>query len=228
MSDKSLILNTIKSHYNFSSDAEFARYLGIKPNTLANWYSRNTIDYEKIITKCEDLDGNWLLTGEGQITKRSTHIPEANEEFVLKTDRRQNLQRVPLYNIEAAAGLVKLFDKQQDVLDYISIPNLPKCDGAVYVAGDSMYPLLKSGDIVMYKQVNDIANGLFWGEMYLLSVSVDDDEFTLVKYIQKSDLGSDYVKLVSQNSHHAPKDVHIKDIRALAYIKASIRVNSMT
>ena len=44
------------------------------------------------------------------------------------------------------------------MLDYISIPRLPKCDGAVYVTGDSMYPLLKSGDIVLYKEVSDIKN----------------------------------------------------------------------
>ena len=46
--NKSLILNKIKLHYGFKSDAQFARFLGIKPNSLANWYSRNSIDYELV------------------------------------------------------------------------------------------------------------------------------------------------------------------------------------
>ena len=47
-----------------------------------------------------------------------------------------------------------------------------------------------------------------------------------VKYIQKSDREG-YVKLVSQNPHHADKDVAINRIRAIALVKASIRMNSI-
>ena len=36
-----------------------------------------------------------------------------------------------------------------------------------------------------------------------------------------------YVKLVSQNPHHADKDVAINRIRAIALVKASIRMNSI-
>lgn len=138
------------------------------------------------------------------------------------------IQRVPLYDIEAVAGLVPLFSDsiKQAPIDYIQIPNLPKCDGAVYVTGDSMYPLLKSGDIVLYKKIRDINNCLFWGEMYLVSIDMDGEEYVTVKYIQKSD-NAEYVRLVSHNQHHDDKDVLISNIRALAFIKASIRINSM-
>lgn len=45
---------------------------------------------------------------------------------------------------------------------------IPKCDGGLRIVGDSMYPLLKSGDIVFYKQVHDIMHSIIWGEMYLI------------------------------------------------------------
>ncbi|CAK5273294.1 unnamed protein product [Mycena citricolor] len=116
-----------------------------------------------------------------------------NEQFPERTflkgsDRPVGSQSVPLYNVEGTAGLVPLFlDKaSRQPVDYIHIPNLPKCDGAIYVVGDSMYPLLKSGDIVLYKQLNDI-NDIFWGDMYLLSIDIDGEEYITVKYIQKSD-----------------------------------------
>lgn len=156
---------------------------------------------------------------------------QETEVYHLKTDKAVNeIQQIPLYNIEAVAGLVPLFQdkKKQKPIDHISIPNLPKCDGAIYVTGDSMYPLLKSGDIIMYKQIHDISNDIFWGEIYLISVETDDEEYITVKYIQKSEKGEEYVKLVSQNKHHQDRDIKRDRIKALALVKASVRINSMS
>ena len=112
------------------------------------------------------------------------------------------------------------------VLDTIKIPHLPKCDGAISITGDSMYPLLKSGDMVLYKEVP--LDSIFYGEMYLLAYQIDGwEEYITVKYVQKSELGDDYLKLVSQNQHHQPKDVKKAQITAIAIIKASIRINTM-
>ncbi len=183
---------------------------------------------ENILNLYIDLNPTWLLTGEGNMLKEEVVVQNEMQSFPLKTDRSLYNQQIPLYDIEASAGLVPLFsDSTYNVpLDYITIPNLPKCDGAIYVTGDSMYPLLKSGDIVLYKTISDFRNEIFWGEMYLLSVEMSGEEFVLVKYIQKSE-DPNYVKLVSQNKHHQDKEVEIGKIRALALVKASIRINSM-
>ena len=62
--------------------------------------------------------------------------------------------------------------------------------------------------------------------MYLLSIDIDGEEYVTVKYIQKCDREG-YVKLVSQNPHHADKEIAIARIRAIALVKASIRMNSI-
>jgi phage repressor protein C with HTH and peptisase S24 domain len=88
-----------------------------------------------------------------------------------------------------------------------------------------MYPLLKSGDIVLYKQLHDLES-IFWGDMYLLSIDIDGEEYVTIKYIQRSEREG-YVRLVSQNQHHAEKEIAMNRIRAIALVKASIRMNSM-
>lgn len=178
---------------------------------------------KNIIVQELNVNPEWLETGQGQMFFEQR--PEA--VFTNRTDRRLPTQSVPLYNIEGTAGLVPLFLDRESVrpVDYIHIPNLPRCDGAIYVVGDSMYPLLKSGDIVLYKQVSGIEN-IFWGDMYLLSIDIDGEEYVTVKYIQKSE-NEGCVKLVSQNLHHADKEVPVERIRALAFVKASIRMNSI-
>ena len=170
-----------------------------------------------------NINPDWIERGEGDMFT----CPPDYTPFVHTSDRTLPVQSVPLYNLEGTAGLVPLFldKKALTPVDYIHIPNLPRCDGAIYVVGDSMYPLLKSGDIILYKQLNNIED-IFWGDMYLLSIDIDGEEYVTVKYIQKSDR-PDCIRLVSQNPHHADKDVEISKIRALAFIKASIRMNSI-
>lgn len=185
---------------------------------------------ENILSIYTDLNPVWLLTGIGEIFTDMPEILQNKkiETFRLKTDNSLESQQIPLYDIEAVAGLVPLFQDRnsQDPIDHISIPHLPKCDGAVYVTGDSMYPLLKSGDIVLYKEIHDVANEIFWGEMYLLGIDMSGEEYVTVKYIQKSEIPG-CVRLVSQNKHHQDKDVELSKIKALALVKASIRINSM-
>lgn len=148
--------------------------------------------------------------------------------FKLRTDRLVERQQIPIYDMEAVAGLVPLFAEHysQSVVEVMETTLIPKCDGGLRIVGDSMYPLLKSGDIVFYKQIHDILNNIVWGEMYLISFDIDGEEYVSVKYLQKSEL-KDHITLVSYNEHHKPLDIHIGRIRALAFIKASLRLNSI-
>lgn len=194
---------------------------------------------EQILNSYPDINPEWLLTGKGDMLKQNIYLENApaldtttlNEPHTkmlkLKVDKLEPKQSVPLYDVQATAGIISLFTDSniQEPIGYLSIPNLPKCDGSIYVNGNSMDPLLKSGDIIIYKQMNPVADNIFWGEMYLISLTTDDlDEFIMLKWIQKSEKGDEWIKLVSENKHHQPKDIHLKNIKALALIKASIKI----
>lgn len=178
-----------------------------------------------IIAKFTDLNPIWLITGKGEmILQNPVQVFNKINDGVIP-----DMQNVPFYDLEAAAGIVSLFnDQHNNAVDHIHVPGIPKCDGAIKVSGDSMYPLLKSGDIVMYKKVQDPVNAIyFYGEMYIVSIDQDGDDFVVVKYIHRSDKGDGWIKLVSQNPNHDAIDVPTSSIRALALVKASIRINSM-
>lgn len=206
---------------------KFCNDMGFSNKFLDNSSNMGTDKACKILHQYPEINSEWLLTGNGSMIKENTNIIVMNNDRKTIDSVHMN-QEIPLYDLEAVAGLRELFSsgKPQRVLDTIKIPNLPKCDGAISVTGDSMYPLLKSGDIILYKETE--FENIFFGEMYLLSVKLNDwEEYITVKYVQKSELGQDFVKLVSQNSHHQPKDIHVSKISALALIKASIRINTM-
>lgn len=234
---------------NFSTQKErilqFIEYKGISKNKfyIETGISNGVLDkksglsmdtVEKFYSTYPEINPEWLLTGRGNMLKSDNENKESSI-IIHHGDRKTRdkiieSQEIPLYDLEATAGLVELFKggKAAQVLETIKIPNLPSCDGALSVTGDSMYPLLKSGDIVLYKQIPVNPDSIFFGEMYLLGVMVDEfEEMITVKYVQKSDKGDDYVKLVSLNQHHQSKDIQIKRVTAMAIIKASIRFNTM-
>lgn len=185
----------------------------------------------QIVENYPHYSAEWLLTGEGDMLKTDVrHEPRDMQKIhnSKATERIIDDQTVNLYDFEAAAGLRALLDnRHSNIIDTIRIPNLPKCDGAIHIVGDSMYPLLKSGDIVLYKEVSIDPRHILYGEMYLISYIIDGDDYVVVKYIKKSDKGEPFVTLASQNPHHADRDIDFRYVNALALIKASIRINSM-
>lgn len=102
ISDKSLILNKIKLHYKLKNNVDFAKYLGIAPTTLSNWYTRNSIDYELIFTLCEDIDMNWVLSGKGEMLKVTKESDQKDHECkrCQELDKYNDLQDKYIKKIE--------------------------------------------------------------------------------------------------------------------------------
>lgn len=226
------IIRRIKELKTFKTDRQVADFLGVSKATVSNWMARNSIDFPLLINKLDGVDLTWLLTGRGTPEHRDNpcHDPLAEGEVqmlrTLRVPEALNDRSVTLYDVTAAANLKTLFtNKHQFALGEIVIPNIPSCDGAVYVSGDSMYPLLKSGDIVGYKEIHSFSNIIF-GEMYLVAFDLDGDEYLTVKYVNQSEQ-PESIRLVSYNPHHAPQDIPLRTINAMAIVKFSIRRNMM-
>lgn len=173
-----------------------------------------------ISNKFEDISVRWLVTG----VEDKSMVIEEKQVYKSKTDKNLENQQIPLYDIQAIAGITPIFSdlNKQVPIDFLHIPNSPESDGAVFARGDSMYSIIKSGDILCYKIITDILNDIFWGQIYILDLNLSSDDLLTTKYIKK---GSDkhHVLLVSANKHHEDKEVHLSKIRSLAHVKTIVR-----
>ncbi|MBC8592743.1 helix-turn-helix domain-containing protein [Oscillospiraceae bacterium N12] len=226
------IVKRAKLALGFKNDSELASYLGVSRGTVSNWCARNRIDFPLLLNKLNDVDLNWLLVGKGNphhLAKFCESKWVQGEVQIIhnpKTSEAVDDRSVTLYDITAAANLKTLLtNKHQYMLGKIQIPNIPSCDGAVYISGDSMYPILKSGDIAGFKEISSF-NSLIYGEMYLVSFTIDGDEYLAVKYVNHSEKEG-CIKLVSYNPHHDPMDIQFSCINAMAIVKFSIRRHMM-
>jgi phage repressor protein C with HTH and peptisase S24 domain len=205
-----------------NSGKEFAKKVGISPSLLTEiTKGRNEVGLKTIqnTVHCfKEINLSWLFDGIGDMitataSKLTASIP--NNEVL-----------VPVYNHVASAGRVQLFKdfSHSQAEGYISVPHMPKCDGAVPIVGDSMYPLLKAGDLVCYA-IKTIDNIIF-GEMYLIDwTDANGDDMFMAKFIAKGS-SKDMLKLVSHNKHHDDFEIKLNSIRQLALIKLSVRFNT--
>lgn len=69
-------LHQLIEHYSGGNKAKFAAKIGVKPQTLSMWLARGTLDYDVVFTHCEHLNGEWLITGEGEMIKGGPHKHE--------------------------------------------------------------------------------------------------------------------------------------------------------
>lgn len=222
------IVKRAKEFMGFKTDLELAQYLGIARSTLSNWMNRNSIDYPLILEKMKNVDYNWLFTGRGKPEKREAEANGQEVEILhhQKATECRDDRFITLFDITAAANLKTLLtNRNQYILGQIQIPNVPQCDGAVYISGDSMYPILKSGDIIGFKEISSL-DCIIYGEMYLVSFHIDGDDYLAVKYVNRSEKPG-CIKLVSYNPHHDPMDLPFTNIQAMGIVKFSIRKNMM-
>lgn len=68
---KTEMIEALVSHYAGGNKSRFASMLGVRAQTINTWISRNSFDIELIYSKCDDISAEWLLTGEGDMLKKS-------------------------------------------------------------------------------------------------------------------------------------------------------------
>lgn len=109
-----------------------------------------------------ELNDAWLLTGEGNMLNNTTTDS-------LQTHGNINtLQNTIKYypNVNGSMGGVQFLDDPNEMVCDITIPGYSDCKFAINAYGDSMYPLIKSGQIILMSEWSE--SFIDWGRIYLV------------------------------------------------------------
>lgn len=206
--------------------SELARILDVKQPSLRDVVGIKEVKprsdmLTKIANSTElQINPEWLLTGKGSMQRDTINILHRSPY----NDIGHEL--IPVYDISAAANLQTLFtDNTQHLLGEIKLLNAPKCDGAIYARGDSMYPLVKTGDTIAYKQLQSI-NNIISGEMYVVDFQIEGDDFLVIKYVKWEEKPTS-IRLISYNEHHEDMVIPVNAVRGIALVKIVVRISSM-
>ncbi|MDE5874933.1 MAG: hypothetical protein K2H15_04740 [Muribaculaceae bacterium] len=195
------------------SNSEFARRLGVSVAYLGAM--RKSMPEEKVAKVVElfpMLNRDWLLYGEGEM------LLPVEEKAVSEIDE----YRVPLLPVEAHAGSLQMLSQGVALSDCEMIVAPRKgVDMAIRVSGDSMEPQIFSGTILYLKRINEKAF-IPWGHPMV----IDTENGVLVKVVQPSDQGPQYITAVSYNAKYPPISIPMSSLYGIYRVLAQSRVTS--
>lgn len=79
------IIERLKTFFCVQQNNDLAVLLGINQSTISTWKSRNTIDWDLIIAKCEKINLNWLVTGKGEMLSEELSYVETAKRIAYMT-----------------------------------------------------------------------------------------------------------------------------------------------
>ena len=207
--DKTLILSRIKNVKNFKTDAELADFLGINTSTLSNWYSRNSIDFDILFSKCEDVSLDYLLNGEGEMLKNNSHRAIRSNTGIA------------LVNLDAIAGFGNntFSITEQDIQALYEVPDFHDIDFMIRVKGNSMYPKYSSGDIIACRVLKE-SKFIEWNKPHLIATT---EHGIIVKRLKKGTSSKSFLA-VSDNKEYEPFEIPTNEITGIALVVGVIRL----
>jgi hypothetical protein len=173
----------IRNDLKIKSGRELCRRIDFNYDTYSNFKKRNTppsIEFLNAL-KCsfEQYDINWVLTGNGSMLK-------SDEKTVVLVEGVNGKQKklIPFYDINAEAGTMQRsnMDASARPDDFVDAGDwFLDADSAMRVHGDSMFPVYKSGSIIVMREVHN-KQLIVFGQDYMIQTS----EYRVIKRLQKS------------------------------------------
>ncbi|WP_106832187.1 helix-turn-helix domain-containing protein [Parabacteroides pacaensis] len=115
--EKSEILEALIDYFCKGNKAQFACKLGVKPQTINTWITRNTFDIDLIYSKCERISGDWLLTGKGEMLKSNPFDLEEDSLTMRAAEPTVEYSRISPITQER---LFNIIESQQRTIENLS------------------------------------------------------------------------------------------------------------
>jgi Predicted transcriptional regulator len=202
-----------------SSQKNIAEILGYNESSFSQIVKGDKPVSQKFITnlssKFEKINKAWILTGEGSMLKEGSTTSETSTI----TDSKSDLSTehiIKYFELEATAGVLEVLDDSKATYKNIVIPGFDDCDFALNVAGDSMYPELKSGQIAILKEWKE--SYIEYGNTYLV---VTRNGHRMIKRLRAAE-SKDEVLCESVNPIYDPFEIKKADILKLYLVKGHI------
>jgi len=183
---------------------ELAEKLNISPQNFNNWLGVQDIKTGILEKIAQAIDKNiyYFIDKQSLINQERDEFPQGAIRY---------------YDIDASAGSVEMFDPGKGIkFKKIVIPGYSDCDFALNVWGDSMYPALHNGEIILCKEWKE--SFIEFGYIYLIITS---ENHRMIKYIQPG-VDDSKISCVSENQLFKPFEINKADILKLFVVKGHI------
>jgi repressor LexA len=169
----------------------------------------------KIIDNCLNMNIEWLITGRGEMIKKSTNQVS---QIIKASDSNVG---IPLVRIEAFGGFGNsVFSiEEKDIQARYVVPDFEDSDFMIRVKGNSMSPKYNSGDVAACKILRQ-RSFIQWNKTHVIGTH---EQGILIKRLKKGP-DSSIVTAVSDNTDYEPFDIPWTEITGIALVIGVIRL----
>ena len=205
--------------------AVFERSIGLSNGAvhkMGEGTRNSTID--KISVKYPDLNIVWLKTGVGNMLlsdERNEKTITVNQTAISPNNRKGAL----IYDIDATCGLngrdIEFTDEK--VIGSIDAPEINPESKIIFATGDSMLPLIASGDRVVIRKIEswDYFN---YGQVYLIITN----EYRLIKRVRRHPKDAENLILLrSENPNYDDIDLPKREIIHLFIVENILSIKNI-
>lgn len=200
MEKKDRLLSLI-DHYSGGNKSEFARMIGVSPQAVNTWITRNTFDIDIIYAKCLNVSPDWLLTGKGNMLKEEEKGDVSAP--IVSYDPKMGQ---PYYDVDFLGGFSEVYNSQVSLPDRnIIVPGFDRANLWCNVTGHSMEPQISHGDIIALRPctINDIQ----YGEMYAVVL----DTIRTIKILRRGS-SPKYIRYIPMNPNFDEQEFEVSRI----------------
>lgn len=200
MEKKDRLLSLI-DHYSGGNKSEFARMIGVSPQAVNTWITRNTFDIDIIYAKCLNISPDWLLTGKGNMLKEEEKGDVSAP--IVSYDPKMGQ---PYYDVDFLGGFSEVYNSQVSLPDRnIIVPGFDRANLWCNVTGHSMEPQISHGDIIALRPctINDIQ----YGEMYAVVL----DTIRTIKILRRGS-SPKYIRYIPINPNFDEQEFEVSRI----------------
>lgn len=178
------------------SQRQLAEFLKVAPSTISMYENgQRELNFEVLESLADffNVDLNYLLGKTNKTTK-----------IILDSESSKGIQIPVLGTVPAGIPITAV----EDIIDYEEIPKSWENQGEFFglkIKGDSMYPTLENGDVVIVKKQSTADNG------DTIIVMVNGDDATCKRY-ERSETG---IMLIPNNNAYNPVFYTNEEIEAL-------------
>lgn len=203
-------------HISFIDYKEMEKATNIAAPRLSNIIRENQFPtYTELLNIINsdtlNTSSEWLLTGKGSMLK-SDLSPQLEEKAPITGN---TIKYYP--SVNGSMGGIEFLDNPEEFYTDIVLPGFSECKFAVNAFGDSMYPVIKSGQIVIMMPWTE--RFIDWGHIYMV---VTKSGYRAIKYLKPSSKEG-CITCESENKESSPAfDVDMEDIHKLYLVKGWI------
>jgi len=175
---------------------------------------------------------DWFLSGEGPMFVGKTEtvsdlktdtisvLPDQKDDECAEVNHSG--RGVPYYDVDVMAHISTVLESTDAAPDFfVDFRPFNDCTAYLPVYGDSMFPMIQSGEIIAVKRINNL-DVLLWGEPYLVVTSADANEMRTVKLVHQHENPGFIILRASNPNFKGDTIVPKEAILALYIVKGKI------